>query len=168
MYFIVIITVLTIFLNYRYFKPENFQYNLSDKDLLTGSTWEFYQQGSLTDYLPVGAQKPDKIAQGILIVKGDAQIENFVKSSNKFQFKAAVKKETTIDVPIFDFSNWKVIANDAPIKHSNKGEFGTIEITLIPGDYLVKGSFENTLLRIIANSLSAIALGAVLLIYKKI
>lgn len=163
-YFILIITILTIFLNYRYFQPVNFEYYISDKDLLTGSTWEFYQQGSLTDYLPVNAQKPNKIASRKLIVKGDAKIRNFKKLSNKFSFQVEIKDRIVIDIPIFDFPDWQVFANGLLIEHSNKGEFGTIQIELDPGSYLVNGYFKNTRLRTIANSLSALAMGLVLLV----
>lgn len=163
-YSILIITILTIFLNYRYFQPENFEYHLSDKDLLTGSMWEFYQQGSLTDYLPKDAQKPNKIAPKMPIVKGEAKITNYEKSSNKFKFRVGVKDQTIVEVPIFDFPNWQVFANGLPIEHSNKGEFGTIQIELAQGDYLVSGFFENTPLRVVANSLSTVALGIVLLV----
>ncbi len=164
-YLIAIITFLTIFLNFRYFQPENFQYNLSDKDLLTGSEWEFYQQGSLTDYLPIDAQKPTKIAPKIpIIVKGDAKITNFQKSTHKFEFRVDIKNPTTIDVPIFDYPNWKIVAKGLPIMHSNKGEFGTIQVELAPGNYLVNGSFEDTKLRVVSNSISVVVLGLVLLL----
>ena len=164
-YFILIITLLTIFLNFRYFQPKNFKYNLLDKDLLTGSEWEFYQQGSLTDYLPINAQKPNKIAPKMPTAAGDARITSFEKSSNKFKFRAEVKNHTVVDIPIFDFPNWQVFANDLPIEHSNKGEFGTIRIELKQGNYLVSGNFENTGLRVISNSLSVLAIGFIFLVF---
>ncbi|OGE72398.1 hypothetical protein A3H40_04100 [Candidatus Daviesbacteria bacterium RIFCSPLOWO2_02_FULL_38_15] len=163
-YFIVAITFLSIFLNFKYFQPENFKYNLSDEDLLKGSEWEFYQQGSLTDYLPKNAQEPNKIAPSIPTFNGDAKIENFKKSSNKFEFRAEIKDRTVVDIPVFDFPNWRVFANGLPVKHSNQGEFGTIRIELGSGNYFVNGIFENTWLRVIANSLSVLAVGLVLLI----
>lgn len=163
-YLILIITSLTIFLNFRYFQPESFKYNLSDQDLLKGSEWEFYQQGSLTDYLPQSAQKPNKIAPKAPIATGDAKITSFQKSSNKFEFRIETKDKTAVDIPIFDFPNWQVAANGLPIKHSNKGEFGTMQIELAQGDYLVSGNFENTWLRVVANSLSVVAIGLVLLV----
>ena len=166
-YLILIITFLVMSLNYKYFQPESFEYNLSDKDLLTGSTWEFYQQGSLTDYLPQNAKKPDRIAPKTPFVNGNAKIENFEKSSNKFEFKVETKDRAIVDIPIFDFPNWQVYANGSPIKHSNKGEFGTIQVTLGPGNYLVNGYFQNTQLRMIANSLSVLAAGLVLLVILK-
>ncbi|OGE33552.1 hypothetical protein A3J19_02320 [Candidatus Daviesbacteria bacterium RIFCSPLOWO2_02_FULL_41_8] len=163
-YFIVIITFLTVFLNFRYFQPEYYKNNQSDKDLLTGSEWEFYQQGSLTDYLPKAARKPTKIAPGMPIVKGDAKVENFTKSSNKFKFRVEVKNRAIIDIPVFDFPIWKILANGKAIEHSDKGEFGSIRIELSPGSYIVNGYFENTWLRTAANSLSLIAAGVILLI----
>ncbi len=163
-YVVLIITLLTILLNYRYFRPENFQYNLSDKELLTGSTWEFYQQGSLTDYLPSDAMKPTRIAPLAPIINGKATVINFKKSSNKFSFQAVIMKTAVIDIPIFDYSNWQIFANGLPIGHSSKGEFGTIQIVLDQGNYLVSGSLENTTLRVFANSLSVVALGLTLII----
>lgn len=163
-FIILIITFLTILLNYRYFQPDNFEYQLTDKDLLSGLEWEFYQQGSLTDYLPKNAQKPNKIAPKMPIIDGDAKIENFEKSSNKFKFRAEIRDRTLIDIPIFDYPNWQVYANSLSIKHSNKGEFGTIQIELNPGYYSVNGYFENTWLRVVANSLSVTATGIMLLI----
>lgn len=166
-YFILIITTLTIFLNYKYFQPEKFEYNLSDKDLLIGSTWEFYQQGSLTDYLPKDAQKPDRIAPKIPTVMGEAKINDFKKSSDKFEFKIEMRDQSIVDIPIFDFPDWQIFADGLLIEHSNKGEFGTIQIELGPGSYLINGYLKNTRLRVIANSLSIAAIGLVLLIFLK-
>lgn len=164
-YIVAVIVFLTIFLNFRYFQPQSFKYNLTDKNMLTGSEWEFYQQGSLTDYLPQSARKPTKIAPAMPSIKGDAEIENFKKSSNKFVFQVRAKNRTIIDIPIFDFPVWKIFTNGLPIRHSSKGEFGTIRIELNPGNYLVTGYFENTWLRIFANLLSALASVIILLIF---
>lgn len=166
-YCIVAVTLLTIFLNFKYFQPENFKYNLSDKDLLKGLEWEFYQQGSLTDYLPQNAQKPDRIAPKIPTVMGEAKINDFKKSSDKFEFKIEIGDQSIVDVPIFDFPDWQVFADGLLIEHSNKGEFGTIQIKLGPGSYLINGYLKNTRLRVIANSLSIAAIGLVLLIFLK-
>lgn len=163
-YFVVIITLLTIFINYKYFQPESLQYSLSDKNLLTGLTWEFYQQGALTDYLPKSAQKPNHIAPLMPHAGVNANIKNYQNKSNKFSFQAEIKEKTNIDIPVFDFPGWKVFANGLLIKHSNKGEFGTIQIRLVPGSYLISGVFENTALRLLANSLSAVGIGLILLV----
>ncbi len=164
-YFIAIITLLTIFLNFKYFQPENFKYNLSDKNLLTGSEWEFHQQGSLTDYLPLNAQKPNKIASKVPIVKGDAKVENFKKSSNKFEFSVDVKNRATIDIPIFDFPNWRVFVNGLLIGHSDKGEFGTIRIELSSGNHFVSGRLENTPIRVVSNVISILGIAILSLIF---
>ncbi len=166
-YFIVIITILTIFLNYKYFQPENFEYNVSDNNLLNGSMWEFYQQGSLTDYLPKSAQKPTRMVPKEPTSAGDTKIKNFKKSSNKFEFRIETKDKTLVDIPIFDFPNWQVFVNNSLVRHSSKGEFGTIQIELAPGDYLVNGYFENTLIRTIANSLSVLGIILIVFIFLK-
>lgn len=166
-YLIVIITFLTIFINFGYFQPQKFKYNLSDKDLLTGSEWEFYQQGSLTDYLPLSAKKPTKIAPNAPIVKGDAKPQKFHKSSNKFTFYIEVKNRAIINIPVFDFPVWQIYANGLPIEHSSKGEFGTMRIELSQGSYFISGYFGNTWLRIFANSLSVLAVVIILIIFLK-
>lgn len=164
-FFIVIVTIVIILLNFRYFQPQSFQYDFTDKKLLTGSEWEFYQQGSLTDYLPKHALKPNKLAPKAPLVLGDGKIENFKKSTNKFNFQIEAKSGVAIDVPIFDFPNWHIFANGLSISHSNKGEFGTIRIELGSGNYLVSGQFENTPLRNFANVISVLSFGFIFLLF---
>jgi uncharacterized membrane protein (UPF0136 family) len=153
-----LIVVLTIVLNWSYFRPKEFDFNVTDATKLSGESWLLQQSGSVTDYLPITATVPAEPAPvRPLVISGVSEVSNFINKSNKFSFSAIVTKESTIDVPIFDFPDWQVKVNGNPYQH-NLGNIGRIEIKLLPGKYLVEGVFKNTPIRNIANAVTLVSL----------
>src|SRR3989344_2079142 len=156
--------------NWGYFKPQEFYLNLIDQEKLSGLMWETQQRAAILDYLPSQSVEPLETAPDMpIIVEGEAKIKNFKNRSNKWTFEAEVKKDAKIEVPVFDFPNWQVFVNDRQIKHSDKNYLGRISFTLNPGNYLVLGKFENTLIRTIANVISFVSILVIIFIlYGKI
>jgi hypothetical protein len=103
-----------------------------------------------------------------LVISGISEVSNFINKSNKFSFSAIVTKESTIDVPVFDFPDWEVKVNGKIYNH-NPGVIGRIEIKLPPGNYSVVGSFKNTPIRAFADSLTimSVVLFGIYIIYGK-
>lgn len=167
----VILIIVTVFLNWNYFKPQQFMFDLSDKEKLSGKLWETQQKAVILDYLPKTALEPrEKAPNGPILRFGEADFQDFNLKSNSFRFKAKVSSPSEIEIPVFDFPNWTVSVNGKRIEHSNKNYLGRIELRLNPGNYLVFGKFEDTLIRRISNiiSLLAIMLIIVIPIYGKI
>lgn len=166
----VFVVLATVFLNWQYFKPEHFYYDMTDRLKLSGQNFIDQQAGALLDYLPKTALEPRELAPTApLLISGSAGIKNFVNKSNGWKFDAEITNNAVIDVPVFDFPNWTVLVNGRVFPHSNKNILGRIEVNLPPGVYHVNGEFRNTPIRTFANSLSlASLLGLIfLLIYGK-
>lgn len=162
---IILIVGLTIFLNWSYFKPDKFYNNLTDQQKLSGKLWDDQQKAAIFDYLPISVTEPREPApKEPILISGDSKITNFVNRSNRWQFNANVITDSKIEMPIFDFATWKVYVNNKFVQHSHNNYMGRISIDLAKGDYVVKGSFNNTPTRTIANIISLVSLISLLLI----
>ena len=153
-----IIVALTVILNWQYFKPEHFYYNLTDKVLLSGQNFIDQQKGALLDYLPKTALEPRELPP---------KIDNFENKSNSWELKINVNKETVVEVPVFDFPEWVVFVDGKIFPHSNKNILGRISFTLPSGEHLVTGKFTNTPIRTFGNVLTLTSFIALVLIYAK-
>ena len=163
--------VVTVVLNWNYFKPQQFIFNLTDKEKLSGKLWEVQQKAAILDYLPIQAVEPlEPVPDRPIIVEGGANIKDFQNKSNSWKFKVEVKKDSKIEVPIFDFPNWQVFVNGVKMKHSNKNYLGRISFSLSPGYYIVTGKLENTRIRTISNIVSLVSILMIIcmLLYGKI
>ena len=159
------IVVLTVLLNWQYYRPEHFYKDVTDKTKLSGQNFIAQQQGSLLDYLPKTALEPRQLPPSEpYAVTGSADISNFENRSNSWLFKVVVKKEAQIEVPVFDFPNWTVYVNGNRIAHDNKSSWGRIGFELAPGNYEISGYFQNTWPRTLGNSLTLLSLTVLLLI----
>ena len=150
--------LLTVVLNWGYFKPKEF-YLINDTQKLSGESWDLQRRGALLDYLPTTALEPREAAQEKpFTVSGEAEITKFINRSNRWEFSAGVKNTAEIEIPVYYFLNWKVKVNhkDYPSSHDNL--LGRISLSLDPGKYQVEGSFKNTPLRSVANAITAISI----------
>lgn len=168
-YVTLIVIIITIVLNWSYFKPLEFYTSLTDKEKLTGALWEEQQKAAILDYLPKGAVKPLERAQSKpIIIVGEASVGEIRNFSNRWEFKADVKVKSKIQVPVFNFPNWEVFVNGKRIKDLNKDDIGRINFILGAGNYNVVGKFTNTPIRLVSNVISLISiLIIVYLIYGK-
>lgn len=153
---------ITALLNWQYFKPEHFYYNLTDRELLSGQSFIDQQKGALLDYLPKTALEPRELApKNPYVVSGNAKLSDFVNKSNGWIFKANVEKDAKVEVPVFYFSGWSVNYPSEP------GTIGRIAINLPPGEYEVVGRFGNTPIRTLGNTLTLLSFITLVLIYAK-
>lgn len=159
---VVLLVALTVFLNWSYFKPKEFDYNISDKEKLSGKLWEIQQRASILDYLPIGAVEAKEPAKDLPIIKGVSDIEYFKKHSNYWDLKINVKSTSQVTLPVFDFPNWQVFKTGKIYKHS-KDEIGRITILLEPGQHLIQARFGDTLIRIFSNIVTLVS--AVIILY---
>jgi len=152
------IVTLAILFSWQYFRPEHFYYNLTDKELLSGQNFIDQQKGALLDYLPKTALEPRELPP---------KIDNFENKSDSWELKINIDKETVIEVPVFDFPEWKVFVNGKVFPHSNKNITGRISFTLPPGEHVVIGKFTNTPIRTLGNTLTLVSLITLVYIYAK-
>ena len=157
---IFLIIILTIALNWSYFKPGEFYFNLTDQQKLSGKLWEDQQKAAILDYLPINSSEPRESApEGSIIVSGKAILENFEKKSDSWKFKVNVIDNTEVEVPVFDFPTWKVSADGKLINHTNENNLGRIEINFPKsGQYFISGRFTNTPIRLLANIISLLSI----------
>lgn len=162
-----LISVLTIGLNWQYFRPEHFFYDMTDAKKLSGQNLIDQEKGSLLDYLPKTALEPKEAAPSTpLIISGGAKITNFVNESNRFSFNATASSYSVIDVPVFDFPNWTTFINGTLSSHSDSFPTGRIEIKLAKGEHKINGEFKNTPIRTASNLLSLVSFLVFVLLLK--
>jgi hypothetical protein len=150
---------ITVLLNWQYFKPEHFYYNLTDSQLLSGQSFIDQQAGALLDYLPKTALEPRELAPSSpYFTQGSGTITNFVNKSDRWEFDAEVTKDANIIIPVFDFPNWTLLIDNKIFVHSHNNILGRIEINLTKGTYHVRGEFRNTPIRTFANVISVVSL----------
>lgn len=165
---ILIFSIVTIFLNWNFFIPRDFYPWINDKTKLEDPLWEIQQKAGILDYLPKTASEPQgRAPDHIEILNGSAQGSNYVVRSNKFSFDVNVKEKSYIQVPVFDFPNWKVYVNENLVAHDNSSGLGRIGFELNPGEYKVKGYFKDTPVRTIGNSITLISIFIIFIIITK-
>lgn len=153
-----VIAAVAIFLNWGFFIPRDFYPWINDTNKLENPLWEIQQKAGILDYLPKTASEPQGPApNNIEVLRGQAKGSNYAVRSNKFSFDVSVSDNSYIQVPVFDFPNWKVYVNGNLIKHDHNGALGRIGLSVIPGVYRVEGFFTDTYIRIIGNILSLLS-----------
>lgn len=153
------IIALTVIFNVGYFKPISFYADVTDQKKLSGDSWEFQRRASILDYLPKEAKEPLGPAPTAPEIRtGKAEISGFFNKSNSFQFTANVLYKANIEVPIFDFPNWKIKVNGVDFNHSHNNPLARIRLDLDPGSYLIEGRFTDTPVRGISNIISLVSL----------
>lgn len=163
----IVVCLSTILLNWQYFRPEHFYYDVTDAIKLTGQNFIDQQAGAILDYLPKTALEPRELAPSSpLIIKGKAQAANFVNHSNRWSFDVNVVSRATLDVPVFDFPNWTAFIDGKVINHQISFPSGRIEIQVPEGEHTVGGIFENTPIRTFGNILSLVSFAGVLAFLK--
>lgn len=153
-----VIILITIILNWNFFKPQHFYPNLTDQEKTSGILWRIQQQAGILDYLPKTAEEPKDVAPKTPeVISGEAEVTSLNNRSNKWDFNAKVFKKANIEVPVFDFPNWDVFVNSKEFEHSHRNRLGRIRIDLPPGEYKVAGELTNTPIRTFADALTIIA-----------
>lgn len=147
---LVAITVtITVFFNWRYFRPEHFYRDITDKSKLSGVNFIDQQKGALLDYLPKSALEPRELP---IMPSG------FSSGTNHWKLFTDEKEVKTFEVPVFDFPNWTVDVDGKIISHSRSIPLGRIAFEVPAGKHTVKGNFRNTSVRSVANIISFLSL----------
>lgn len=164
---VAIIIILSVLLNWNYFKPDKFYPNITDQIKLSDGEFETQQKASILDYLPKTALEPrEKAPDQPIIISGKATINNFINRSNYWKFEINVLDQTKIEIPIFDFPNWNVFIDNQKVAHNHNNLLGRISFDLLPGTYNIEGRLENTPIRTLANIISLISILGIIILGK--
>lgn len=152
------IIVLTVILNWSYFKPREF-YDITDKDKLSGELWEEQRRGAILDYLPKTALEPREAAPSTpFVISGKANVREFDNRSNRWEFTVSVDELAEIHVPVYYFPNWEVFVDGKAFLSTHDNLLGRISVTLEPGTHKVEGIFKNTPIRTVANVITLVSI----------
>ncbi len=158
-----------IFLNYSYFKPQVMYGFATDDWKLSGEELNKQKKSALFDYLPKQVKDaPLQIApDSPWIVSGEAEISEFEKRTNFFRMTVSAKGDlpATIRVPVFDFPNWEIYADQKVIPHNSENKQGVIEFEIGSGKHTVVGWFRNTPLRDLANAVTLFSFGSLIVYF---
>ena len=157
------LVLITIVLNFAYFKPETF-YPLTDEQKLSGQNYQIQQQAAALDYLPLTAHLPNTIASGPTVTAGQATLTNFTDRSNNWSLVANANQNATVELPIFDFPVWQVRINGSIASINHQNSLGRIALSLPPGQFLIEGQLQDTPIRTTANTLSLISVLIILVL----
>lgn len=167
--FSVLLVLVLLFINFRYFKFEKSFPNATDDTYLTGQIFQQSQQSAFFDYRPLSmVTVPENIAPANpVVLSGLGEVKNFQKRSAYFSADVDVSFGlATVTFPITAFPNWKVYLNSSTTAapYQIDKEHGEITLTFNKGITLVQGYFEDTPIRKIANIITFISLLLVLVI----
>ena len=113
----------------------------------------------LPDYIPIWMKTWQKPFQSQFeITKGDAKTEVLVDRTQEKLVRIHVTSPITFLMRIAWFPNWTVYDNGKHIEHYKEDDTGFFSVSLDAGEHLVGIVFEDTLLRIWTNVISACAL----------
>jgi hypothetical protein len=161
-----ILVLATFFLNWQFFIPKDFYPWIDDHQKLSDPLWEIQQKAGLMDYLPKSAyyEPQGRAPEEPEIRSGKADPENYKVLSDSFTFKIKVDELANVEIPIIEYPNWKVFVNGKEYPHSDENHWGRLRIDLPPGIYEVSGKLYNTPIRTLANLMTLVSFGLLIMI----
>lgn len=144
-------------LNFNFFRPEKIIKTTDAQKLFSAEGWYKLQTDAIFDYLPINAPLPPSkpAPQEPWFTRGEGgEIKNFQKGTNWEKFEADIKGESVIELPLYDFPIWQVLANGKPVEINHQNELGLITFRLGAGSYQVEVKLKNTPIRSFSNYLS--------------
>lgn len=162
--------LLTIVINYKYFIPVHFSRQVTEEQKLSGVAFELQQKSAILDYLPKTAEEapPAKAFENPKLLSGDASVSSYSKSSDSFSFDADVYiNNSSVIVPVMYFPGWQVFVDGKKVSAEINGAHGLIKVTLDEGRHFIYGVFENTPIREVANTITILSCGVLIILVSK-
>jgi hypothetical protein len=162
-----VLILAVVALNAGYFHPEEYFSEMTEQKKLAGEEWKIQSMATLMDYIPRQVKEfPKELApKSPWVVEGEARVTEFRKRSNfwRFTVDVIIPSSAHILIPVFNFPRWQVLIDQQPVLFTDNNSLGIIEVEVPSGKHTVVGWFENTPLRVLANSLSLISFAALVL-----
>lgn len=164
---VILITLITILLNFSYFKEDIWRSNLTDSQELSTERIIAQSGAGLKDYWPnYGQNFPTSFAPNQpIVIKGKADFIKYYKNSDYSESYFSVSTPNAIiNLPIVYFPNWNLYLDNQKMNYQIEPELGLIQIEVNQGQHHYQLFFKNTLIRTIANSISLISLVLIIII----
>lgn len=152
----VFLIILTIALNFSFFKPEKIIEISDTEKLFSAVGWNKLQTDAIFDYLPIYAKAPPAkpAPEKPVVVEGEAEIYEINKGTNWYSF-VVNGRESIIQIPIYYFPGWKATVNGEQADINYDNHLGLITLNLGEGEHQVFAKLFNTPVRTAANLFSA-------------
>lgn len=159
-YIVGFIVLLSIGLNFNFFKPQYFFLKDTDQTKLSGEQFVIQQKSAILDYLPITAPVAPKEAafSDPLVASGSGVVKNYSKRSNSFFFDVEAYGPVKVQVPVMYFPGWKIIDGNKEIPAYPQGKYGLITFEVPEGKYIIQGRLTDTPVRKAGNALTVISL----------
>jgi len=164
---IISLIIITIALNYSYFREDIWYSKLTDINKLSGSELVRQSAAGLMDYWPkYGQNFPTTSAPLVPVaIVGDINAIKYYKDSLHAQVSLfVVSPKATINLPIVYFPNWELIVDGQKTNYQVEPNFGLIQVELKQGDHQISLNFKNTPIRTFANLFSLFTLGSFIIL----
>lgn len=148
-----------IALNLPFFKVENILNTSDNEKLFSAKGWNRLQTDAIFDYLPLTAKAPPAgpAPSKPEIKEGSAEISNIKKGTNWYNFEVDVKKESVLQIPLYDFPVWKALVDKKETMITHDNFLGLITIKIPEGKHIINLKLTNTPLRTLGNLISGIS-----------
>jgi len=167
-FIVALITLITIFLNFSYFKEDIWYSNLTDDQKLSNEEIIRQSGAGLKDYWPKYSQNfPTSFAPNYPTVSENTIVSYYNKKSNRVYITTFTKSEGKIIVPLVYFPNWQLYIDGQKSDFKINQDLGLIEFNLTSGNHSILLKLNNTTIRIVANLISFISFVLILIIYVK-
>lgn len=164
-FFVTVITLITLFLNFSYFKEDIWYSNITNSQKLSQEEIVKQSGAGLKDYWPKSGQNfPQTFAPNQPITSGKVAITYYLKTSNQIKLNTYVKSDSKITLPLVYFPNWKLYIDNQPTNFQINPDLGLIEFNIASGNHSVFLKLTNTPIRTVANLISLIALALTIII----
>lgn len=154
-----LLMVTVIVSNLSFFRVEKTFPMTDENKLFSAKGWNKLQTDAIFDYLPKTAKAPPAgpAPQKPEIKEGIAEINNINKGTNWYKFEIEVNKESTLQVPLYDFPVWKAFIDKKETKITHDNFLGLITIKIPEGKHKVNLKLTNTPVRTISNIISGLS-----------
>ena len=165
---VILISIITILLNFSYFKEDIWYSNLTDDQKLSPDEITAQSGAGLKDYWPkYGQNFPTSFAPSYPSVSSGAVINYYTRSSNKVFLTTFANSNAKISLPLVYFPNWQLYIDGKKSDFEINKDLGLIEFNVVSGQHSINLKLKNTPIRTIANTVSLFSLGLIIFISVK-
>ncbi len=159
------------------FNPSTYLINVRDQDYTSQDVMRWKTSNMAFEYVPIGIAtkksargntvvdiKESQIANGpFSVIYGNMKIKVTKDIPQEKSAIVTVKKDGILQFNVYTFPGWQVFVNNKERAYSANNSLRLLRITLAEGEHVVVAKFNDTPVRIVGNSLSAITIIGILL-----
>lgn len=168
---VILISIITIILNFSYFKEDIWYQNLTDQQKLSTENVLAQSGAGLKDYWPKYSQNfPTSFAPNSpILIQGEVDFIKYYKKSNYSEaFYSVSTPKAIVNLPIAYFPNWELYIDNQKTDYKIDSELGLIQFETNQGSHHYKLFFKNTPIRLIANFISLISANLIIFLIIKL